>query len=94
MNARGFPPPWTVDDIGVAFVVKDSNGQQLAYVYYEDEPQRRVAAKMLTKDEARRTAANIEWLPEYCVSGSRFNNDTASGVQSTEMVPARADTPD
>jgi hypothetical protein len=36
MTARRFSPPWTVQDIGAAFVVKDSNGQQLAYVYYED----------------------------------------------------------
>ena len=35
--ARRFPPPWTVEDIGAAFVVKDSTGQQLAYVYFEDE---------------------------------------------------------
>jgi hypothetical protein len=47
-----------------AFVVKDGNGQQLAYVYYEDEPQRRVAAEMLTKDDARRIAANIAKLPD------------------------------
>jgi hypothetical protein len=29
-----------------------------------------------------------------CVSGSRFNNDGASGIQSTDMVPARAGTSD
>jgi hypothetical protein len=44
--------------------VRDANGQQLAYVYYESEPGRRSASKLLTKDEARRIAANITKLPE------------------------------
>jgi hypothetical protein len=44
--------------------VRDHNGQQLAHAYYEDEPGRRSAAKLLTKDEARRLAANIAKLPE------------------------------
>jgi hypothetical protein len=64
MTARRFPPPWSGEDIGAAFVVMDSAGQQLAYVYFEDEPGRRSAAKLLTKDEAKRIAVNIARLPE------------------------------
>jgi hypothetical protein len=44
--------------LDACFVVKDSSGQKLAYIYFEDEPGRR-----FVKDEARRIAANIAKLP-------------------------------
>jgi hypothetical protein len=64
VKIRRFPPPWSVEEQEVCFVVRDHGGQALAYVYFEDEPGRRSAAKLLTKDEARRIAANIAKLPE------------------------------
>jgi hypothetical protein len=52
----------TVEEQEACFTVRDRGGQALAYVYFEDEPGRRSAAKLLT-DEAHRIAANIAKLP-------------------------------
>jgi hypothetical protein len=37
MEGRRFPPPWSIEDLGAAFVVKDGARQKLAYVCYEEE---------------------------------------------------------
>ena len=47
MPARRFPPPWTAEKTDACFIVRDANGQALAYVYFEEEPGRRAAASAL-----------------------------------------------
>jgi hypothetical protein len=64
LRARRFPPPWSVEEQSACYVVRDRGGQALAYVYFEDEPGRRSAAKLLERNEARRIAVNIAKLPE------------------------------
>ncbi len=62
VRPRRFPPPGTVDESNDAcFIVRDNTGQALGYFYFEEEPGRRSAAKLLTKDEGaawRRTSPN------------------------------------
>ena len=60
-----FPPPWTVEEYrGISYIVRDANNFPVAYVYFESEPGRRAAAKLMTKDEAMKIVAGIAKLPE------------------------------
>jgi hypothetical protein len=58
------PIPWFVEETTPCFIVRDASGQALAYVYCEHEPGRRAAVNLLSRDEARRIAANIAKLPK------------------------------
>jgi hypothetical protein len=42
-SPRRFPPPWSVDEQEACFILRDANGQALAYVYFEGERGRRAA---------------------------------------------------
>ena len=63
MPARRFPPPWSIEERTESFIVKDATGQVLAYLYFENEPQRQMSMKRLSRDEAFLIAVNIAKLP-------------------------------
>jgi hypothetical protein len=59
-----FPPPWSVQEQDGCFVVRDSRGQALSYIYFENEHGRRPVATLFTRDEARHIATAVAELPE------------------------------
>src|ERR1700733_8432360 len=61
---RRFPPPWHADPIPGGYVVRDANGQALAYLYSRDKDAEARQGKGLTKDEARWCAVNLARRPE------------------------------
>ena len=61
---NSFPAPWSVEELDGCIIVWDRDGQAITYVYFEDDPRRRSAAKLLTRDDARQIAADIAKLPE------------------------------
>jgi hypothetical protein len=67
-SSRRFPTPWSAELQPNHYVVRDHNGQALAYVYYESEPGRRSAAILLMRDVARRIAANV--ANRICLRGA------------------------
>jgi hypothetical protein len=52
MTQRRFPPPWKIERIVGGYVVKDANGQSLAYVYGRESRADADKAQLLTLDEA------------------------------------------
>jgi hypothetical protein len=72
VEQRRFPPPWDIEERNAScFIVMDANRFPVCHVYFESEPGRRSAANLMTRDEARRVAANIAQLPELLGASAR-----------------------
>jgi hypothetical protein len=82
-SIRGFPPPWTIERIDGGYVVKDANGQSLAYVYGRENRAAADTAKLLTLDEARRIACRICCYPD---TRARKKNEASSARHGTRKA--------
>jgi hypothetical protein len=78
MPERHFPEPWSVEELDACFVVKDLNGQALAYMYFEKSRVADIAPVNCLR--ATRRGASRLFLPN-CRSCWR-----AKGVKTADVL--------
>jgi hypothetical protein len=60
---RRYPPPWKIEENRESYVVTDATGRRLAFIYFEDEPQRQMTTERIGKDDAWQLARAITRIP-------------------------------
>ena len=58
LDRSHFPRPWLVEKTQACFIVRDHDGQGLAYLYFEDELGY-TSEKLLSRNDAQQIATNI-----------------------------------
>jgi hypothetical protein len=69
MPRRRYPPPWKIEEARESFIVTDASGQRLAYIYFENEPQRQSIMKRINRDDAWQLARAITRIPALIERG-------------------------
>ena len=78
---RRFPKPWQVNEYEESFAVADASGFEFVYLHFADEKRAAYFNKpRLTKDEARRIAANIARLPDLIEIAKRAESGNWSDM--------------
>jgi hypothetical protein len=80
--ARRFPPPWSAEETDACFIVRDHNGQALAYVHFEEEPDGAQRPSSSPATRARRTL-----LPMLLFARPPFADGIASVPTGATMNP-------
>jgi len=66
---RRYPPPWKIEESAESYVVTDATGQRLAFIYFENEPQRQAIMKRISRDDAWQLARAITRIPALLERG-------------------------
>ena len=87
LTPRRFPAPWSARELQQAFRIEEATGQAVAYTYFRRDENEARQANVLTRDEARRIAANIAKLPEL-PGGSPARRHAFSACLTKQKTPA------
>src|SRR3954452_2830914 len=82
MDFSRFPLPWKAFEEEGAFVIRDSDGSDIALVHFDREP---TPAGRPTHDQARRIAENIAKLPEL-IAAIEIAKAATGATTETSMV--------
>jgi len=63
-GSRRFPPPWRPDKISGGYVVRDANGQALAYLYSRDNDAEARQARCSRRTRRDGSPSTSRGLPE------------------------------
>jgi hypothetical protein len=75
-GSRHFPPPWTVEDKDAYFIVRDHNGQALAYVYA------RTSGRVPSHSPVTKRGASHQALPGCRICSVLSSGPTAIRLRS------------